>query len=132
MNDENSLIVYYSIGGASIICTCFVIFSIFKFGCETTPTRLVLLLHLTVLVESISSFPKLYTGNDGLCAFIGFLRCYFGLANAFVLLMMVLHYRYIFLVDNYNVKLLIARHLEKVIFLLPLITCLPWTTLSYG
>jgi hypothetical protein len=132
MTKQSALDVYYVLCPISILCSLYVIISVIQFGYSTSPSKLVLCLHLTVLVENIASLPDAFITNDGLCAFIGFLRTYFGFANAIVVFMIVFHYRYIFIIDKYKLKDFVSRHREKIIFIFPIMTILPFFTGSYG
>jgi hypothetical protein len=132
MTKQSSFDVYYVLCPVSILCSLYVIISVIQFGYSTSPSKLVLCLHLTVLVENIASLPDAFVTNDGLCAFIGFLRTYFGFANAIVVFMIVFHYRYIFIIDQYKIKDFFSRHREKIVFLFPIMTVLPFFTGSYG
>eukprot|EP01040_Poterioochromonas_malhamensis_P005166 gene5166-5534_t len=132
MTKESSLEVYYCFGAVSILCSLYVIFNILQIGIETSPTKIILCLHLTVLIENITTFPAVFTGNAGLCAFLGFLRTYFGFANAIVVFMIVFHYRYIFIVDSLKIKEWVSKKREQIIFFAPIITLLPFFTNGYG
>ena len=132
MTKQSALDIYYCFGAISIVCTLYVIGSIFVIGHETSPCRLVLYLHLTVLVENITTLPAVYTEDASLCAFLGFLRIYFGFANVIVLFMIVFHYRYIFIIDTLKLKEFVNKRREMIIFISPLISLLPFSTDGYG
>jgi hypothetical protein len=132
MVSQTALDIYYVFAAVSTLCSIGVIVSILKVGFDTSPSKLVLCLHLTMLVENLTSIPDLYCMNNGLCSFLGFLRTYFGVSNALVLLMIVLHYRFIFIIDQFNIKDFISMHREKIIFFTPIFTILPFSTNSYG
>lgn len=123
---------YYVLGTVSAILNMLVVLLIVgKLGFRTAPMKLVLYLHSTLVVESITTLPKLFVGT-GICGAVGFLRTYAGLANYIAVLILVLHYRITFKVGWHRTRHIILTYREHLIFLFPLITVFPFTTSSYG
>jgi len=124
--------IYYVVGCAAIACNTFVISKILYVGYKTTPSKLLLYLQLTLLAENVCNFPNIYIKYDNFCAFIGFIRTYFGLANIIIIAMIVLHYRSLFSSDNIKIAEFLAKHRERLIFIIPVVSLLPFSTQSYG
>lgn len=125
-------IPYLVIVGISMVMSLFVTASIVRFGSKTISTKLVLHLHITLLIEEITCIPYAYTGNHGLCEFVGFVHLYAGMANSLVIFFMMVVYRYLFVEDTWQVSKFIIRRLLILIYITPLISALPFTTTSYG
>lgn len=130
---DTGIRIYDVVGCIAIACNLFVIVRILTVGFKTTPSKLLLYLHLTLLAENVCNFPNLYTKYPNFCVFIGFIRTYFGLANTIIIAMIVLHYRSLFFSDReYKINEFLVRHRERLIFWIPLISVLPFITQSYG
>jgi hypothetical protein len=128
-------LTYMSLAILAIIFDTTVIYHfLYKIGTFTAATTyLVYLLHVTSLLQNITTIPILYTGNQGLCAFVGFLHYYFGLLNiAAISLLTVVYYRYTTATNqriNRGVHAVLWMRYASV---LALITLLPFSTDSYG
>lgn len=132
MTVPNAFIPFFVLVAVSMSMSLFTCATILKFGSKTISTKLVLYLHVTLLLEELSTIPYLYNGNHGLCEFMGFLHLYSGMTNSVVVLFMTLIYRYIFIEDTYKVSQFITARLEFLIFIPSLVSALPFTTSSYG
>lgn len=129
---EAGFILYYIFGILSILGNTYVSVTLARMGLLTSPTKLVLYLHLTLILENISTFPNIFNTDSRLCEFVALVRTYSGLANSFVVLCLVLLYRYWFVEDKWKILPLVTKNREFIIFGLPLISLFPFITNSYG
>jgi hypothetical protein len=125
-------ILYYIFGILSIIGNMYVSISLIRIGLLSAPTKLVLYLHLTLVLENLATFPNLYSSVGPICEMIAVIRTYSGIANSFVVICLVLLYRYWFVEDSWKIVSFLSKYREFIIFGLPLISLLPLSTNSYG
>lgn len=132
MSDQAAFIAYYVVAAVSAICSLLVCWTLRVFGSlKTTATQLLLLLHLTLLCEELSSLPYVFNFNNGLCAFMAFLHFYAGFANAVSIGLLVISYRYHFMDDAHNIMKFIHKYSVYLVTLVPLVTLLPFITNGY-
>lgn len=123
---------YYTLCGLSVVLNALVVVAIiFHFGFRTDPMKLVLYLHVTLTLETLLTFPKIFV-NSGFCDVVGFFRTYFGLANYVAVFILVLHYRIILKQGWRRVRAVILSYREQLIFLFPLITVFAFINRSFG
>lgn len=132
MLTDPTYIIFYVVAAISFICSCYVTASIMKFGSDAPSTKLVLYIHITLLIEDISSLPYIFNYNDILCKIMGFIHIYSGLANVVVVGSMMLTYRYLFIEDTWHISEFIVKWADYLVFVFPLITVLPFSTDSFG
>lgn len=125
-------ILYYVFGVLSVIGNLYVAISLMRIGLLTSPTKLVLYLHLTLVLENLTTFPNVYSFVGPICEMIAVIRTYAGMANSFVVVCLVLLYRYWFMEDTWKVMPFLTKYREFLIFGIPLICILPLSTNSYG
>lgn len=125
-------ILYYIFGIISIIGNLYVSISLIRIGLLSSPTKLVLYLHLTLVLENCTTFPNVFSAVGPVCEMIAVIRTYSGIANSFVVIFLVLLYRYWFVEDTWKVVPFLSKYREWIIFIVPLISLLPLTTNSYG
>jgi hypothetical protein len=123
---------FYVLSCLVILGNIWVSRSMIRIGLLTAQSKLIFYLHLTMILENISSFPDAYTSNKALCAFVGFLKTYSMLANAFIMAHLILLYRYLFIEDSWLILRTLSRHREIWIFGVSLISLLPLFSRSYG
>lgn len=132
MSDQDTFIAYYVIAAVSALSSVFVCLTLWVFASlRTTATQLLLLVHLTLLCEELSSLPYAFNWNDGLCATIAFLHFYAGFANAVSIGLLVISYRYHFIDDTYDITKFIHKYSIQMVAGIPLVTLLPFITNSY-
>ncbi len=127
--------VLFIIATIGIFCTILCLIHLFFFPRpKGTRIGLLRLLQITLLLEEISNLPIIYSGDDGLCKFIGWLRYYSGFSNLLVLFFMSFYYFSFIVIEQHSspINRFISKYGTKIIFLLPLITLLPFSTDSYG
>ena len=123
---------YFIVAAISAICSLFVASTLWFCGSlRTAATQLLLLVHLTLLMEEVSSLPYLFNDSSGLCTTMAFLRFYSGLGNAMSLGLLVISYRYHFMEDTIGIIPFIEKYCTSIVGILPLITLLPFVTNSY-
>jgi hypothetical protein len=133
MGHQAAFIAYYVVAGVSAVCSVFVSATLCLYGSlKTTATQLLLLLHITLLLEEISSLPFVFNDVRGICTAVAFLHFYSGLANAVAVGLLVISYRYHFMEDTLGVTQFIEKYSNYLVGVLPLITLLPLTTGSYS
>lgn len=129
-----TLIAIYFFAVFSICCSCLVIVSLIRLGINSSFSKVILYLHLTQVIDVLASLPEIYNLNPGLCEFIGFLHYYSSFSNvcAGAAINFVL-YRSLFSSNGFNSGSRYTEYwLEIFIFIVPLITILPFTTNSFG
>ena len=130
---ESAYIVYYVVAAISALCSIYVASTLCIVGSlKTSATKLLLLLHVTLLAEELTSIPHIFNDNRGLCSFIAFFHFYSGLANAAAIGLLVVSYRYHFLEDTWEVMSFIDKYSRYMVGVFPLITLLPFITNSYS
>ena len=129
---QGAVIAYYVIAGVSVTCSLLVSITLCKYGSlKTTATRLLLMVHLTLLSEEFTSLPYVYNRAPGLCTAIAFFHFYSGLANAVSVGLLVVSYRYHFFEEIADWVQFLFNHSIYLILGFPLITLLPFSTDSY-
>lgn len=129
---ETLAIVFLVVATISTLSSGLAMYTIWRFGKWTTSTKLLLLLHFTLLLEEVTTLPYAYSGNDVLCKIFGFLHVYSGLSNIVATGLLTVHFCNFILFSNLVVADLIAKYNLHLIFGFPLITVLPFSTNSYG
>lgn len=132
MITDPTYIIFYIVAAISFVCSVYVTASILKFGSDAPSTKLVLFIHITLLIEDISSLPYVFNYNDNLCKIMGFIHIYSGLANVVVVGSMMVTYRYLFIEDTWHICAFIVKWANYLVFAFPLITLLPFITDSFG
>lgn len=133
------IIFFFVFGFFSMFCTLLVLIDIMKSnGMDEIKTdtriRLLFLLHITIFFEDLSNFPLIYTGNQGMCEFMGWLHFYTGLANILVISFLGLHHFSYLNLETLTTRIekLLNKYSLYIIFIFPLITLFPFITNSYA
>lgn len=133
MHEEGWYIFYFIFAGISMISSSVVTYKILQLGSfKANTTYLFLNLHVSLLIEGVSSLPVIYVPNTTICNMMGFLHFYSGLANILVMICLTLVYVNFLIYNNNRLNEAIKYFSSYVIFILPLITILPMSTNSYG
>lgn len=133
MSTDQAFVAYYVIAGISACCSVFVCFTLLAFASlKSTATQLLLLLHITLLCEELSTLPFVFTSNRGICSAIAFLHFYSGFANAVSIGLLVILFRYHFMEDTFGFTNFIQKYSVYLVSIIPLITLLPFITNSYN
>jgi hypothetical protein len=98
---------------------------------KTAATKLLLILHLSLVFEELTTLPQAYNGDPVVCESVAFLHYYFGLANTIAVGFLVVSYRYHFVEDSWNVVTFMFNHAVPFILLFSLVTLLPFMSGSY-
>ena len=132
MSDRPVVIGFYVLAGVSVLCSIFVVSTLWFHGSlKTNATRLLLALHVALICEDISALPYVYNTNHGLCEAIAFLHFYFGLASIVAIGFLVISYRYHFFTETVWLSTFISKWAVPLVILIPLITLLPFASNSY-
>ena len=132
MSDTPAVIGYYVLAGISVLCSVFVVSTLWMHGSlKTNSTRLILCLHIAIICEEISALPYAYNANDDLCEAIAFLHFYFGLSSIVAIGFLVISYRYHFFTETVRVSTFIKNWSIILVVVIPLITLLPFISRSY-
>lgn len=132
MSDQPIVIGYYVLGGVSVLCSVFVVATLWFHGSlKTNATRLLLALHLSLICEDISALPYVYNTVDGLCEAVAFLHFYFGLASIVAIGFLVISYRYHFFTETVWMSSFIKKWAIPLVVIIPLVTLLPFASHSY-
>ena len=133
MSDQPIIIAYYSLAGISVLCSGFVIATLWFYGSlKTSATRLLMMLHVTLICEEVTALPYVYNTVPDLCEAVAFLHFYFGLASIMAIGFLVISYRYHFFLDSIGVNRFIQNWALYTIGIFPMITLLPFSTRAYG
>ncbi len=94
---------------------------------SSTCCRLLLMLHITLVIEEITSFPYAYNGNQVICEIMGFLHAYSGLANIVAMWLLTMYYANYVYVSMNSIQQFVQnqRYTRLMVFVFPLITALP-------
>ena len=129
---HGAVYAYYALAGVSGACSILVSATLCLYGSLRTPaTRLLLLVHVTLFLEELSSLPYVYNGVEFLCSAVSFFHFYSGLANAVAVGLLVVSYRYHFFEEKAESVKLIFKYSVLLVLGFPLITLLPFATDSY-
>lgn len=132
MSDQPIIIAYYVVAATSIASSVIVGLCVLSFGSlKTVVTKLMVLLHVTLLVEEITVLPYIYDDYNDVCTMMAFLHFFSGLSNAVCLAMLVISYRYLFFPDTHRINAMINKYGVYTIALFPCITFLPFSTNTY-
>jgi hypothetical protein len=114
-----------------VVC-CYFLFRIKSFTAATT--YLIYLLHASSLAQNITAIPIIYTGNAGLCSFIGFASDFVGLVNlTAVVYISYIYYRYTKSDSmEINLRSKTLKHLPYILALWLILALGPLITNSYG
>jgi len=130
---HDAVYAYYTLAGVSGACSVLVSATLCLYGSLRTPaTRLLLLVHLTLFLEELSSLPYIYNPVESLCDTVSFLHFYSGLANAVAVGLLVISYRYHFFEEKADSVKLVFKYSVLLVLGFPLITVLPFITDSYS
>ena len=126
------LICYVIMGAFSIIGSSFVAITLARFGSlKTVFTRLMFLLHVSLIAEEFTIIPFIYDYSIITCTFNEWMHFYSGLMNAVIIMMLVLSYRYLFFEDTYHINWFVQKYGVWFVCLFPLITLLPFSSKEY-
>lgn len=128
---ESSYIGFWVIAIVCMVCTLVVIILLMVFGSKSTACKLILCLNVTTFLLDFASLPNIFCNNFQLCAFIGFVKNYCGLANSITGVCVAMQSYFILFSQKSKRK----SHLKKyfiTIFVFPLITVLPFIDDCYG
>lgn len=132
MHVSPTFIVYYTLASVSMLCSAFVILTLWFHGSlRTSATRLLLALHITLVCEELTSLPYVFNGNDVICTGVAFLHFYFALASIIAIGFLVISYRYHFFRDSVGINKFIQKWSLWIVALFPTITLLPFITSAY-
>lgn len=121
--------------GLSIALNSIVIYRCFMHhfkSFQAITTRLIITLHISCFLENICSIPYIYTGNNGLCAFMAFAHYYTGLINVLTIVYLTIAYYYYVIGDGKNIVTWIHSYGLLFACIFSLITLIPFITNSYG
>jgi hypothetical protein len=123
---------YYVLAGISILCSVFVVATLWFYGSlKTSATRLLMALHITLICEEVTALPYVYNTNNALCESVAFLHYYFALASIVAIGFLVISYRYHFFLDHLGFNKFIHNWSIILVVVFPMITLLPFTTSTY-
>jgi hypothetical protein len=129
------LVAFYCIAGVSMLCSFGTTIHLIFFGnFNDFRISLLLLLHATIFIQCCAYLPIIYLGDAGLCSFMGFLHHYMGFAHVIVEVLMGIHH-YCYIINEaraIKINTYIAKYGLFLIFLIPSVTTLPFSTNSYG
>lgn len=136
MNEEDQALsgVIYFLAAVAILGNAFVVlcFALYIKSSLSVTTQLLLLLHVSAILESIASLPSAFTGNESCCKTMGVLHYYFGLViMGVVVSLTVLLYNYIHKNDP-TIEDRIQKYGIPFILTFSLITLLPLSVNGYG
>lgn len=132
MHVSSTFIAYYTVASVSMLCSAFVILTLWFHGSlRTSATRLLLALHVTLVCEELTSLPNVFNGNDVICTGVAFLHFYFALASIIAIGFLVISYRYHFFRDSLGINKFIQNWALWLVILFPTITLLPFITSAY-
>lgn len=117
--DRPEQIGYWVVTGVALVSSLFVTLSVASFGARTVSSRLVLILHLSLLLELVSQSPDIYVHNQNLCQIMAALKIFGQLLNLMVgVFMALLAHHLIFSVDYDWMN---TRSFYSMLVILPLI-----------
>ena len=121
--------VFASLSTLSSITVCLLIYLQKQTIISSTSTccRLLFMLHMTLVIEEITSLPFAYNTNKEVCEIMGFLHAYSGLANIVAMWLLTLYYaNYVYVSKNWIQRFIQnQRYTRLMVFVFPLITVLP-------
>ena len=124
-----TILVFASVGICLNLCVLYIFWQYYTIRAVTT--KLIGLLHVSILGQLISTLPYVYSGNWFICGLMGFLSFYFSLLNVLITVWLTLTY-FNFMRDNRSeIEVGIKKYGIKFAIIFPLITLLPFTTNSY-
>jgi hypothetical protein len=134
-SDDPWLVAFFCIAGMSMLGSLIVIIHLCLYG-DFREFRIsfLLLLNGTYFFQSLGYLPVIYLGNLGVCKFMAFSHIYLGLAHVIVEVLMGVHH-YCFIIDEKQatqINQFLAKYSLWIIFLIPIIMVLPFSTNSYG
>lgn len=134
--DDGFAIFFFIYAGIAIILTAISCVLVLRWGDHRfNVTRLLFIMHFTLLLEEFFSLPYLFSWNDGLCAATGFLRAYFSLSNAMATSFLMMFF-YVSHRGQSGLSISISSYMRawglRLIVIFPLITALPLSTGAYG
>jgi len=133
MSIPSPIIAYYVIAIVSFSCSVFVWTTLYIHGAlNTIATRLLLLLHASLMWEEVTSLPYVFNYNATICSMNMMFHMYFGLVNIKSIVMLVISYRYHFFEDTYGVNRIINKYYLHIAFIGPMIAVIPYADNSYS
>lgn len=129
-----TLIAVFSLAIVSLLLTSYVLYFLLRRSTRSNFSKAILYLHVTQVIDVISSLPNIYSNDDSLCAFIGFLHYYSGLANVCSgAAINIVLYRSLFVSEGFDSLAKYLKYWHEIfVFVFPLLTILPFSTGSYG
>lgn len=122
MSLSNIEIAYYVVASISFLGQFFVIYTMSRFPSLTTPSYLIFYTHFFIALDNFLNFPFLLHDIDlTMCKFLGFLRYFDRLGLSLTILLMIFNYTILFMEDKFNIRKLINKYKELVIFLFPIL-----------
>ena len=94
-----------------------------SWGKMTVITRLIFLIHVTLMIECLASLPQVNNdlSNNGFCKFVSIIEVWSKMAFSMNILVLAIAYRYIFVRDSIQLLEFIKKWGEVTIFLISLI-----------
>jgi hypothetical protein len=125
--------LFYVLIAVSLLCSAVVITVLRTYGSlQTAATQLVLYLHIVLLLEEVASIPRIYGHVDALCETVAFIHLYTGLADALTVGLLVWSHRRNCFGGALEFTSWLQKYGAAIVFGIPLITLLPFTTNSYA
>ena len=131
-------IAFFAVAAFSTLCSCLVVLlmlisleSLSQFRNLSASSRLVFYLHAVLIVQDVVSIPWVYADNSILCEAMGFFHVLTGLMNAIIMGLQGVLYREYLLASSLKIIERINKYCEFLIFCLPSIALLPFSTDSY-
>lgn len=136
MSDEvvnDWIIVFFVVGWVSVVSSLLTLVSVQRYGLQSCSSRLIFYLHVSQVVEAISSFPNFYYTTLS-CTFASFFRSYFNIVQILVSLLMNLLASKMLFSNSTNGDILdrftLDSRLEVLAFVLPMFEVLHFYLLN--
>jgi hypothetical protein len=136
MEPSDPLMVFFLvIACISMVSTSAVIYHIYtRLNFDDLRVPLLFFMHVSVLLEDLSTLPYAFSWNNQLCDIFGWLHFYSGFWNINIVTLLGFHYLAGITSGKWSHKInkYINKYGFRLSFFLPMITLLPFSTDSYG
>lgn len=130
-------VIFFLIAGFSIAGNIAVLYHAFQHSFQSfkaITTKLIIMLHISTLLQNICTLPDIYAEDATVCAIMGFAHYYTGLINVIIIIFTTITY-YFFLFESVQGRKItewINHYGIPFAFGFSFITVLPYSTNSYG
>lgn len=93
------LIVWILVVVISYLCSLHVLYTIRSLQLRSIPSMFIVVIHITQIMEDISTTPNIFINPTGLCSFMGFFHNYSQIAQV-VACFMITYYLHDMVVDD--------------------------------